>query len=282
MNALWHCLQTPRDTRLLSLFRISFYAGLALHFFPSLWLVHDNYGPDIVRQTLWNQTVFAAGTTLSPTLLRAAALVTMGAIAAGLFGLFPRVAAVVTLVGTYCFASLNCLPVQTLALINAWAVLPVLCVCDGAAGAWSLGRRPSLAPTGYLGSLVLFQVLLAVGFAGVEKLLWSWPSNNEMAMLFRTPQGYILRDWSWSLSWFDNPIVSGAIGWLTVGVELTTPALLLIKKTRVVGLIVYQLMFVGIVAVIEVPPLFAALFVAGGLLALDTDDLARLGLPSRP
>lgn len=269
------------DARLVAMFRICFFTGLLLHFAPSLWHLDVCYSADVVRLPFWSTTLFRALPLLPPVIIRALGAITVGAMLCALVGFKPRAAAVLTYVGTYTFASFNALHIQTLAVVNAWAVLPVLCVCDGASRAWSVDAwrhglpRDTRAP-GLLPRLVLFQVLLAFSFAGVEKLLWSWPTHNEMAMLFRTPRGYMVRDWAWDLTWLHDPGVAAVLGWMTIGVELSTVPLLLWKKTRLFALATYELFFLGVIAALEVPPLFYLMFAAGAVFILDDDDIFRL------
>lgn len=274
-------MDAPVDARLVAVFRISFFAGLLVHFTPSLWHLDVCYAPDAVRLPFWSTTLFRALPSLPPLLVRALAVITFGGMVCGLVGVAPRAAAAVTYAGTYIFASFNALHIQTLALVNAWAVLPVLCVCDGAARAWSVEAWRNRAPSGarapgLLPRLVRFQVLLSFSFAGVEKLLWSWPMHNEMAMLFRTPRGYMVRDWAWDIAWLHEPVVGAVLGWITIGIELAAVPALLWKRTRLFALATYQLFFLGIIAALEVPPLFYLMFASGAILILDDEDISGL------
>lgn len=269
------------DARLVAMFRICFFTGLLLHFAPSLWHLDVCFAPDVVRLPFWSTSLFRALPSLPPFVIRALGAITVGAMVCGLVGFKPRAAAVLTYAGTYTFASFNALHIQTLALVNAWAVLPVLCVCDGASRAWSVdawrhGVEQGARAPGLLPRLVLFQVLLAFSFAGVEKLLWSWPMHNEMAMLFRTPRGYMVRDWAWDLTWLHDPRVGAVLGWITIGVEVSIVPFVVWKKTRLFAFAAYELFFLGIIAALEVPPLFYLMFASGAVFILDDDDISRV------
>src|SRR5208282_2359488 len=94
--------------------------------------------------------------------------------------------------GFYVFASYNGLHLQTLALIPAWAILALWAICGGGDRALSvqgLWRKEPVAPVEpkMLSGLVLFQVLLAVFFAGIEKLIAGWPWSNEMGVVLLYP-----------------------------------------------------------------------------------------------
>jgi hypothetical protein len=283
-SLLHRFVHRPQSPQLVALFRIAFYFGLGLHFAPSLLAVESNYSAGVVRSTLWNQTLHGLVPVLPPLVLQLMAWATLAGIAGGLLGVWPRVSALLTYAGTYAFASFNHLPVQTLALANAWAVLPVLCVCDGAASAWSVsswwasrrGATTARPRPDLLGNLVLFQVLLAFFFAGIEKATTGWLLRNEMLNLFYTPPGYILRDVAFQIPALRWPAVAMALGVMTIVVELLTPVGLLFPKTRWWSIIVWEVLFVGIVVLIEVPPLFFMMFGFGVLLALDEDDLHAL------
>jgi hypothetical protein len=283
-SILHRFVHRPQVPQLVALFRIAFFVGVGLHFAPSLLDVEANYGASVVRSTLWSQTLHGLVPVLPPMALRVMAWATLAGIAGGALGVWPRVSALITYVGTYAFASFNQLPVQTLALTNAWAVLPVLCVCDGAASAWSVtswwarrrGDTATPARPDVLGNLVLFQVVLAFFFAGIEKATTGWLLRNEMLNLFYTPPGYILRDVAFHIPALRWPAVAMSLGVLTIVVELAVPVGLLFRKTRWLSVLVWQALFVGIVVLIEVPPLFFMMFSSGVLLALDAADLQVL------
>jgi hypothetical protein len=280
LGRVFALFETPRNPRLFALFRMAFFGGLALHFAPSLLFLEENYGPGVVRAQRWNPWLFEHLHDVPPWLLRLAAVSTLAALVMGFTGLRPRLASCVSLLGLYTFTSFNALAVQTLALGCAWGVLPLFCVCRGASAALSVDAAyrqrkgaPALPAPSVLANLVLWHVLLTFFAAGVEKLLWGWPLNNEMAMLFSTPRGWILRDWAWSLSLCRREEVTLLLSWVTVATELLVPLLLLIRRTRLVALVIYESMFLGIIAMIEVPPLFFTTFAAGALLILDERDL---------
>jgi hypothetical protein len=271
-----------RSAQPLAIFRVAFFGGLLLHFGPALLWLDDGYAPGSLRTEEWSHWLFVHFTRFPHGAVRAAAIATLAACACGVVGLKPRAAAIVAGVGCYAFASFNGLHVQTLAIVNAWAILLAWMICGGGARAWSVeswrarasgpAREPKL-----LSSLILYQVLLAVFFSGVEKLLAGWPGTNEMRVVLSYPRGFMVRDWVWSLGALHGEGFTRAFTWLTLAVELGTPPLLLMKRTRVAALVVYELFFLGIIAMLEVPPLFYCIFAFGALLALDDDEVARTG-----
>jgi hypothetical protein len=157
-----------------------------------------------------------------------------------------------------------------MALVNAWAVLLLFAICGGGSGALSIDallRRKRQDEPRLLPSLILVQTLLVVFFSGIEKLLAGWPFSNEMGILLSYPRGFFVRDWVAAL----HPTAVGpALSWLTIFVELGTPPALLWPRTRTIALAIYQLFFLGIIAMMEVPPLFYCMFAAGGLLAIES------------
>jgi hypothetical protein len=234
-----------------TLFRVAFFGGLALHFFPALLHLDDHYAPGALRSEEWNHWLYIHFTRFPRAVIVAAAWLTMLAIAGGLAGIVPRITALVSFAGCYCFASFNGLPVQTLALINAWALLILFVIC---------GTGPLFR------SLALYQTLLVVFFSGVEKLLAGWPLSNEMAIIFSYPRGFLVRDWVTAIHW--PSWITALFSWGTVLIELGTPIGLLFARTRMGALIGYQLFFLGIFASLEVPPLFYFMFAGAGLLSV--------------
>lgn len=278
---LFSLLERPRDPRPMALFRIALFAGLLVHFGPSLWNVDVDYATGGARLRLHSEWLYAHLGDVPRGLVHALALLLVTAMMAGMIGAATRLASATTMLLTWVFASWNALPVQTIALGCAWSFLPVLAVLPGASSTWSvdaaLCRRRGLTPppTTTVASVSLWLVVLPFFFAGIEKLVVGWVTNNEMAMLFRTPRGYILRDVAFWLplqdTWF-----SAGIGVGTVVIELVSPVLLCFRRTRWLGLFLWQGLFFGIVALIEVPPLFFALFFFGAFLFLDSGDLERI------
>ena len=257
--------------------RIAFFTGLLVHFAPSLIWLDIGYGHGAVRVDSWNHWLFSHLWKLSPSVVRALAIVTLLGCVAGIVGLRPRIAALVAGAGCYTFASFNSLHLQTLALVPAWAILVLWIVCGGGNGAYSvdarLGKQRDREPS-LLGSLLLYQVLLAVFFSGIEKLLAGWPLSNEMAVVLGYPEGFLVRDWVAALPFLHGPVVSTVLTWLTLVVELGTPILMSVRRTRFAALLTYELFFLGIIAMLEVPPLFYFIFASVPLLALDDEQLA--------
>lgn len=282
LNRWFAPFEGTRDARPVAIFRIAFFGGLALHFFPSLIHLDEAYAPGALRTEEWSHWLFLHFSRISPGTLHQMALLTMIACVFGVVGLWPRLAAIVCGAGFYCFASFNGLPVQTLALLDAWAILLLWMICGGGSAAFSLeallGKKPGeRREPKLLSALILYQILLAVFFSGVEKLLAGWPGTNEMRILLSYPKGFLVRDWVFRSAWLHGAALTSALTWLTVLVELGTPILLLIRRTRPWALALYELFFLGIITMLEVPPLFYFIFAFGALLALDDDDLARLG-----
>jgi hypothetical protein len=271
--------ERERSAYPLAIVRIALFAGLLVHFAPSLLWLDIGYARGAIRVDSWNHWLFSHLWKLPPGLVRAMAIATLLALVAGVVGLRPRIAAIVGGLGCYAFASFNAIHLQTLALVPSWAMLLLWSICGGGSGVWSvdarLGRRREREP-GLLGGLLLFQVLLAVVFSGVEKLLAGWPMSNEMGIVLAYPRGFIVRDWVAALPLLHGPVVSNAFTWLTLFVELGTPILLLVRRTRLAALVVYELFFLGIIAMLEVPPLFYFIFASVPLLALDDDQLATV------
>jgi hypothetical protein len=262
----------------LAIFRIAFFVGVALHFFPSLLTLDDAYRRGALRTEEWNHWLYVNFTKIPPGALRFMAVITMGACVCGMIGLRPRIAAIVSGAGLYAFASFNGMHVQTLALINTWAILLLWSLVGGGSAVLSIDalmRRPAQPPREpkILPALILYQTLLAVFFSGIEKLIAGWPISNQMGILLSYPRGFMLRDWVVSTSWLHSEGVTRLLTWFTVVVEIGAPVLMLFKRTRVGALLAYEVFFLGIVAMLEVPPLFYCMFAFGGLLALDDHEV---------
>lgn len=275
-------LTGPTNPYPLAVFRVVFFTGIALHFGPSLLYLGENYSAGAYRTQEWNEFLFAALPTLPSWLVALLAAVTGLAILAGLVGLYARAAAAVAGLGCYVFASFNGLPTQTLAVSTAWAVFFILAGFGG--GDEALSVRGSFGPHAErqgdktARTLILAQMMIGLFFAGIEKVAAGWLSRNEMLIVFGYPDGFMIREWA------VGRLATPAVGWLatysTLVVELVVPPLILVPgRARLAAVLVYEAFFLGIIATMEVPPLFYCLYAGGGLLAIDDAWWSRLFTP---
>lgn len=260
-DTLFAPFEGQRDPFALAVVRVAFFAGLLLHFAPSLIWLDIGYGRGAIRADAWNHWLFSHLWRIPPAVLRTMACVTLASLVAGIAGYRTRYAAAVAFAGCFAFASFNCIHLQTLALIPAWALLLLWVVC---------GERQNKL----LGGLILYQVLLAVLFSGLEKVLAGWPGTNDMAVVLGYPRGFIVRDWVYALPFLHGPVVSHLLTYGTLVVELGAPFALLHPRTRLVAFCAWQAFFLGIIAMLEVPALFYFIFAAVPVLALPDAQLA--------
>ena len=210
LDRLFAPFEGTRDPLPLAVMRVAFFAGLFLHFAPSLLWLDIGYGHGAVRADAWSHWLFShLWRSRRPCSARWRCSRSAPASRASPAG--PRIAAIVAFAGCYAFASFNSIHLQTLALIPAWAILILWAICGG-------DPRSRL-----LAGLVLFQVLLAVEFSGIEKLLAGWPWSNEMAVVLAYPRGFMVRDWVAALPMLHGPVASHLFTWVTLAVELGTP-----------------------------------------------------------
>jgi len=285
IDRFFRAFEGTRNAYPVAVFRIAFFAGVALHFFPSLVWFDEGYRPGALRTEEWSEWLYEHFWRFPQRDLHVLAMLTIVACVMGIVGVLPRVAAIVGGIGLYSFASFNALHLQTLALVETWAILLLWMICGGGAEAlslqavvrrWKGGAAGPPRESRLLAGLVLYQVLLAVFFAGVEKVLAGWPFSNEMSIVLSYPRGFLVRDWVAGSSFMHGWLVTHFATWFTLLVELGTPIALLFKRTRLVALALYEAFFLGIVAMLEVPPLFYFTFAFGGLLALDDEEVDRL------
>ncbi|HEX8795740.1 MAG TPA: hypothetical protein VF765_32545 [Polyangiaceae bacterium] len=284
LDRFFRAFEGTRSAYPVAIFRIAFFAGLALHFFPSLIWFDEGYRPGALRAEDWSEWLYEHFWRFPQRDLHVLAVLTIVACVMGIVGALPRVAAIVGGVGLYAFTSFNSIHLQTLALVEAWAILLLWMICGGGAATLSVeallrtrkGAAPETREPSLLPGLVLYQVLLAVFFAGVEKVLAGWPWSNEMGIVLSYPRGFLVRDWVAGSSFMHGWLMTHFATCFTLVAELGTPIALLFKRTRLVALVVYQAFFIGIIAMLEVPPLFYCTFAFGGLLALDDEEVDRL------
>jgi hypothetical protein len=270
-----------RSATPLALYRIVFFVGLLLHFGPSLLWLDENYAAGVIRSDEWSHWLYMNLWRIPPVLVRIGSLVTLAAIVLAMVGWWTRAAVIVGGVGMYVFASFNGLPVQTLALVDTWALLLLWMICGGGDAALSLRAlrekksEPATEPK-LLGALIAYQALLIVFFSGIEKLLAGWPATNELHRLFSYPAGFVTRDWPLGVGLLHDRGFTRVLCTMTLFIELGSPILLLFRRTRLWALLAWELFFLGVVATIEVPPLFYCMFAPAPLLLLDDEQFDRL------
>jgi hypothetical protein len=273
------------DPRPLAAFRVIFYCGLALHFGPSLIWLEENYSATAFRTDQWNGWLYGIFDSLSSDVVLGFALLTGLALLAGALGIHARAAAIASAIGLYSFSSFNSLQVQTLALSSVFAILWLWAFLGTGDEVWALRRRKS-PDSGLLTSapaicraLIVAQVFMGLFFSGIEKVMANWPLSNEMHVLLSYPGGFMLRPWVAGLPIFENQYVGMALSVMTLIIELGVPVLFIFKKTRLPALLVYQAFFLGIVAMLQVPPLFYVIYAGCGVLVLSDEEVQRIWGP---
>ena len=264
----------------LAIFRIVFYSGLIIHFFPTFIWFGDNYAPGVLRSKNWNGWIYDYFLLLPSVLIAACALLTCGACLSGLLGLRPRLSALAAGLGLYTFTSVNALNVQSLALLFVWSTLWIWAVSGGGNEVLSLENGPAGRPPRQgdrmCRGLIGWYLMLVLFFAGQEKLLTHWPQSEEMTALFKFPAGIVVRAPFVRLPDAVQRFLGLSIGLATLLVQLGVPVLVAFRRTRLYAIIVYELFFIGIVTVLNVPLLFYLIMAPGGLLLLDDHYFERL------
>lgn len=264
----------------LALFRVALYSGIMLHFWPSLFFLSENYKPTAFREQQWSRGLFDLLPLLPDWAPYGIAAVFMAACLCGLLGLLPRTAAILTFAGTYTFASFNSIHLQTLALSSIWAALPILAISGSGSEALSVRNLISRDQPGrakqWAAAVLLLQLLIGFFFAGVEKLLAGWPFTNEMYLFLNYPQGFMVRDWIFAVPILQTVTAGYVLSLATVAIELCIAPFLLWQRTRWIALFVFQAFFIGVVAALEVPPLFWFVYASGAILVINDADIAAL------
>jgi hypothetical protein len=263
----------------LCLFRILFYAGLALHFGPSLLHFDANYGSAVEHATAWHALEHFRWTPSDAT-RGALAVSAVSGIVLGLVGLWPRLAAALAGIGAYGLACVGSQNTQTLALSYVWFVLWTWSVTGGgdevlSVAAWRR-RGPPRRATRLTRSLIAVHLTIGFFFAGIEKLFAGWLTEPVMGTLLKYPEFTILRPWAVGLTepWASR--VGKGLDTATLLVELGVPIAIMVRRLRTLALLGMVLFFVGILLLMEVPPLFGSLFCGAALLLADDQALAAL------
>jgi hypothetical protein len=267
------------DPRPLCLFRILLYLGALLHFVPGFLAMEENYSASAYRHLDWNPYLFSLLPSLSAGVVRLLALATVLCLVCGMLGVLPRLSGFTSWLLTYTFASFNSVPVQTLFLLCLWSILLSFSVLGGGNEALSL---PSMVRgTRGVGSLrlrrlIVAEILIALHFSGVEKLTSGWLTTNFMHHLLSYPEGALLRDWAVANAITTSAAFGWAMTWATLAFELLGPLCVFFARARLVFFVVYELFFLGIAAMIAIPPLAYLTFAPAGLLLLDDRHAARI------
>jgi hypothetical protein len=261
----------------LALFRILIYGTCLLHFAPVVLAPNDNFGRSAFRVSNWDPAIFDLGANLPRVIVLVLGGMSMVGAFLGVVGVAPRVAAILTGAGCYSLASLNGLNVQTLALGPLWGILTIWSIAGGGAGALSLrrGRRSvdGVEEDRLSRGLIGYFLLLTVFLAGIEKLWSAWPYASQMDRLLMYPSATLLRGWAVAGPTESRQVWGAALDWLTLSVELLIPLWIFAFSVRWLSVLIWIGFFLGIVAVLEVPPLFLGEYLVVPLLLIDDEKL---------
>ena len=248
-------------------FRVALFLATGLHFLPTVIAWQDNYGVGAFRVSDWNGSLGSA-LAQAPWLCILAALIMFASVGLGVLGIATRASAALLLLSTFALASTNSLNVQTLALPLAWSLLLLVALFgrDGEMGIPLHRPRSGKLPNGFCGEILIWQLLLGLFCAGLEKLAAGWWTSNPLEVLFNYPSGHLLRDWVGQAN--IPSTVSNALSRSVVFAELAIPAASLVPFFRPMVFVCLEAFFLGAWAVFEVPPLFPIIYMAGGALLL--------------
>src|ERR1700735_2087095 len=80
----------------IAVFRVAFFGGLALHFFPSLLHLDENYTAGALRTEEWNHWLYVSLQRVPHATLRVWSVMTMVACVMAMVGFLPRLAVIVS------------------------------------------------------------------------------------------------------------------------------------------------------------------------------------------
>jgi len=267
----------------LAMFRILFYGGIALHFWPFVGSFGETFGRSSFRSPGWEPTWYDAQYDTGSLEVWSLCTIAYIGCASGLLGVKPRLAAMMSC-AFYPLSSINSTYVQTLALGMVWAILPVWAIWGGGDEVLALGcaRRADLCRLAPNSTRATISSVVAVALlmSGLSKLASGWPfQSDDPLRLFTMPQGTLLRDWVSSVNPALSHPVSVAIGTSVVVLEVVVPsALLLVGRSKCWLVGSWLVLFGAIVATLRIPPLFCFTYGAAGLLFIDD---ATYGWPFR-
>lgn len=283
-------IDSPEQAWSLALFRIIFYAGLLLHFLPSFVHFDEFYGPERFRQATWSLELSSTLAFLGGAPRWALATCAVVGCISGLLGFRARLAAVMAGLGLYGLCIVSSAATQTLALSYVWFVLWTLAIfgggnevfaIDGHLAKLELGQprsstQGSSSLARFTRPIIAAHLLLTLFLAGLEKLAQGWPTSNVMGQLLLLPDQTILRAWLVGLPapWALKLGLVGSVA--TLVIELGLPALALIPRARALCALLLAGFFAGVLAVLQVPVLFALIYWGGCLLLLPSREASKL------
>jgi hypothetical protein len=266
----------------MGVFRICFFLGVGLHFGPALVHWRSTFASHAYRVDQLNSYVHHIFSDSPDVLILVMASALLISCFTGALGICLKASSACVLLGTYAFASMNLLKISTLALYSIWAIAPVLMVTENgsALSVWTLLGKPAAASPQTGRRVILWQTLVALFFSGVEKLMAGWPAENGFQIILRYPPGFVTRTWILSVAG-GNLEFAAAASTLTVVLELSIPAAFLFARARLLACIMYAALFIGIVATLEIPPLFVFIYLPIAMLGLDDGYVMRISATAR-
>lgn len=252
----------PSTCARLRVFCLIFFAGLASHFWPFL----VDYGRFVGHPGVVGRCDVAS---LIPDSVPPMILLIGGYCGCilGMTGIAIGAAALLSLLTLQALMHRNCFPVQTLAISQAWSVLSIMVL----GGLVEVIRRPSLAPWrhdgddggapgAWTGTVILYATLIGVLFSGIEKLHSGWGDGHTFYNLLGFPDGHVVRGWTLRRLGPWRGAIAAPLEWSTLIMEIGLPVMAMTTRLSRIVIASWALLFLGIVACLEVPLLFVTTY----------------------
>lgn len=257
---------TTIDSYPLAAFRIVLFSSLLLHFGPSMWTFHANYGEGAFRMSGWSNFLYNLTPQIRVPLAGVAVAISLISMLGGLVGYRLRASCGGAWVSLLTLNSINSFNSHTLALSQVWPILALGCILGGGDEALSVGRwhrrsaRPLRPASRLQQSTATIFLLCSVLFAGIEKLLAGWPFSGSMARMLRYPEGAMLRDWTMGRVSGQTEFWGYLLESATLIIEIGVPLAFAVPRLRSAALLIYSVFFASILATLQVPLLFGGIF----------------------
>lgn len=262
-------LSQPVSARPTIFFRYVLLIAVCLHFFPSIAETKLNYAPYAFRAPIIWVDFHRAYSSWPEWIIYAIHCFFFTGLLLMLLDVFVRIGSLLVCLSVHFYLGVNALNINTLAVWPLVNMLLIFSIYPTSGRAREMFHKKPATLARALPFLISVQFLGGFFFAGIEKLTAGWLAEEPMFAFMHMANGIMVKTWVKNYASF---LMSAGFctffAIATVLLELALPLAALFDTLRKPAIILYELFFLGIILILDVPPLFYLLFSAGGIVAL--------------
>jgi len=266
-------LSQPVQARLTIFFRYVLLIAVCVHFLPSIIETQLNYAPHAFRVPIIWFDFHRAYSSWPEWIIWIGHIFFCIGLLLMLLDVLVRTGSLFVCLSVHFYLGVNALNINTLAVWPLINMLLIFAIYPTSGRARAIIHKKSATVARALPLLISVQFLGGFFFGGLEKLMAGWLADEPMFAFMHMANSIMVKAWVKDYARF---LMSEGFctffAFATVLLELALPLATLFDTLRKPAVILYELFFIGIVLILDVPPLFYLLFSAGGVVVLTPSE----------